>query len=175
MRVVIKLECSTGWWRFSFFFFFHFWKERLLLFLSIFGGLYFSICVFPIKMKATHPQVVSFSFLSAAAGAAYTVGSPFRCLLLLCVSFLMYLEGNCETRGLPRREHNWFRSQTFLWEIFCFYFPFDFVIFFYYYHFSWFFFYYYFSFLFLFSGKGYFRQAIDFLRFQIILFFYYSK
>lgn len=108
------------------------------MFLSIFWGLYFSICVFPIKMKATHPQVVSFSFLSAAAGAAYTVGSPFRCLLLLCVSFLMYLEGNCETRGLPRRSAQLVPVTDFSLGDFLFLFSVRFrdFFFFFYYHFS---------------------------------------
>jgi hypothetical protein len=41
MRVVIKLECSTGWWRFSFFFFFSFLKGEVAVVLVHFLGVVF--------------------------------------------------------------------------------------------------------------------------------------
>jgi len=59
MRVVIKLECCTGCGGFFLYYFFLGKERLLLLLLSIFLGC-FSICVFPIKMKATRTQVVSF-------------------------------------------------------------------------------------------------------------------
>jgi hypothetical protein len=57
---------------------------------------------------------------------------------LLCVSFLLYLEGNCETRGLPRRSAQLVPVTDFSLGDFLFLFSVRFrdFFFFFYYHFS---------------------------------------
>ncbi len=171
MRVVIKLECSTGWWRFSFFFIFE--RRGCCCSCPFFGGLYFSICVFPIKMKATRTGGL---FLFSLILLLVYIPLGFRSVACCCYAslFSCILKETVKPGDFQEEQHNWFRSQNFLWEIFCVYFPFDLWFFFlnYYYHFSWF------LFLFLFFhsyfcsvGRVIFVRLLTFCGFKSSSFF----
>lgn len=110
------------WLKVFFLFSVSFLKGEVAFVVVHFLGLFLYICVFPIKTKShKHRWSLSLFFLLVYRWVSVPLLAVARLRL-----FLLYFEGNCETRGLPRREHNWFRSQNFLWKIFCVYFPFDF-------------------------------------------------
>lgn len=140
------------------------------MFLSIFWGLYFSICVFPIKMKATRTGglflflllLVLYIPLGLRSVACCCYASLFSCILKETV----------KPGDFQKEQHNWFQSPNFLWEIFCFYLPFDFVIFF---LLLSFFVIFIFIIIFCSVGRVIFGRLLTFCGFKSSFFFYYSK